>query len=158
MVIPCDTAQCMSLLYLEAGAEDAGGASQPPAASDSDEGFEMLDAGPPADAGKPSAGTRSGSLPGSHVPPLPGNLLKVQPQARDLCDFMHMWGRWSHWHAVAGTNSAASQRKRKREAVDAADNADDIAEPSAGIKRPALADGLDAVLADPDDDDLILLE
>ena len=48
-----------------------------------------------------------------------------------------------------------SQRKRKR---DTADSADEAAGPSSGIKRPALADGLGAVLADPDDDDLILLE
>ena len=71
---------------------------------------------------------------------------------------MHMWGRRSHWHKFAGTDSAALHRKRKREAADSADGADDTAGPSAGIKRPALADGLDAVLADPDDDDLILLD
>lgn len=59
---------------------------------------------------------------------------------------------------LAGTEAAASQRKRKREAADIADGADDEAGPSSGIKRPALADGLGAVLADPDDDDLILLE
>ena len=54
------------------GAEDAGGAAELAAASESDEGFEMLDAGPPADAGKLNAGTRSGACQALDVPLLPG--------------------------------------------------------------------------------------
>lgn len=49
---------------LWAGADDAGGAAEPAASSDSDEGFEMLDVEPSADTGKQSGGTRTDGMTG----------------------------------------------------------------------------------------------
>lgn len=65
--------------------------------------------------------------------------------------------------AIAGPAGAAAAAlpqaeggKRKRAAADADDG--DEAGPLSGVKRPALADAIGAVLAEPDDDDVILLE
>lgn len=111
LLLKCNVTACadgVAVLYTDAVAA---------AASDSEDGFEMLDETPPpagaaaaaaADAGVTSAGAASG----------------------------------------AGA-------KRKREA---ATTNDDEAGPSSGFKRAALADGLSAVHADPDDDDCIILE
>jgi hypothetical protein len=99
----------LDLSPLRAGADDADGAAEPAAASDSDQGFEMLDVEPSADTGK-----KWRALELTECQAVDGPLLPVGRQGRmsscrlSLCDVMRIWA-----YIPTGTSWQGQKQQRR---------------------------------------------